>query len=58
MPATSAAYKTRPIAVFGVVFGSEIMKNAKISNAPFCIWWNGMLNGSLNHNARPNISAA
>ena len=33
--ATSVAYMIRPVGVFGVVLGSEIMKNANISNAPF-----------------------
>jgi hypothetical protein len=35
-PATAAANSRRPGRESGIVFGSEIMKKAKTSSAPFC----------------------
>ena len=41
----------RPVRESGVVFGSEIMKKANTSNAPFCSWWAGIANGSPSQSA-------
>ena len=56
--ATSAPNSARPARVSGVVFGSEIMKNAKISSAPFCNWCRGIASGSPSHRARANSRLA
>src|SRR6266511_3040669 len=45
-PATSAAKRILPKREFGVVFGSEIMKNEKISRAPFSRRCSGIVSGS------------
>src|SRR5712691_9161718 len=50
--ATSAAKMTRPARELGVVFGSEIMKNEKISSAPFSSLCKGIVNGSPRRIAR------
>jgi hypothetical protein len=44
--ATSAANKTRPARVSGVVFGSEIMKKVNKRSAPLSSRWNGIASGS------------
>ena len=53
-----AAKSTRPGRESGVVFGSEIMKNAKSSSAPFSRRWTGIVIGSPSQARAPNISRA
>lgn len=48
----------RPARVSGVVFGSEIMKNAKMRNAPLVSRWSGIASGSPSHTERPTSIAA
>lgn len=55
--ATSAANVRRPARESGVVLGSEIMKNVKSSNAPFCSRWMGIASGSPSQIERPKTSA-
>jgi len=55
--ATSAAKRILPILEFGVVRGSEIMKNVKRSSAPFSRRWTGIVSGSPSQIDRPNTSA-
>jgi hypothetical protein len=56
--ATSAANRMRPVRESGVVFGSEIMKNAKSTSAPVSSWCRGMVMGSPSQSDRPMSSAA
>ena len=58
MEATTAPNSILPKRLSGVVFGSEIMKNAKISNAPFSSWCRGIASGSSSHSARTPSRAA
>ena len=51
---TSAANKMRPAREFGVVFGSEIMKNANRRNAPFSRRWSGIAIGWPSHIEYPS----
>jgi hypothetical protein len=55
--ATSSANKTRPIREFGVVFGSEIMKNVNNRSAPFSSRWTGTSIGSPSQIDLPNTRA-
>ena len=55
--ATRNANTIRPAREFGVVRGSEIMKNVKSRSAPLSRRWNGMERGSPSRIERPNTSA-
>jgi hypothetical protein len=55
--ATSSANTIRPAREFGVVLGSEIMKNVKSSSAPFSSRCRGMAIGSPSQIERPKTSA-
>jgi hypothetical protein len=46
----------RPTREFGVVLGSEIMKNVNSSSAPLCRRCSGMVIGSPRYADRPNSS--
>lgn len=51
--ATSPAKVSRPAREFGVVRGSEIMKNVNSRSAPFWSLWAGMVSGSPSQIERP-----
>ena len=55
--ATTAAKRIRPKREFGVVRGSEIIKNVNNSNAPLSRRCTGIVIGSPNQIDRPNTSA-
>jgi hypothetical protein len=52
-----AANAMRPGRESGIVFGSEIMKKAKIRKAPLWIACAGIASGSPSQTARPKTSA-
>ena len=54
--ATRSANRIRPAREFGVVRGSEIMKNVKSRTAPLCSRWSGIASGSPSHSERPKTS--
>ena len=56
--ATIDANSSRPAREFGVVRGSEIMKNVNSSSAPLCSRWNGIVIGSPSQSDRPISSDA
>src|SRR5690349_15432774 len=55
---TRQAKRMRPAREFGVVLGSEIMKNAKRRSAPLSSRWSGTAQRCIIHAARPSWSAA